>query len=250
MISRSLVLVLLSAIYAITTPNTITISAEQTRSLAVVTTPTNIKNLTGDISYSRNATFITTLGPRTSSEDLHRKLTNVDNEQQVSNTSIKDVRTDLSRDEHDHLESLKISKNSSGPIRLVETIPLKDHRSSSDQKEALESARTYSNQQQPKVYTNQFVIEVKGGEEEARRLAEKHGFVYLNHILGDFYHLEHRRLARRSLDTLDMNDLDVSIEQEPHVSKLSIVLNDSSPTSLLILVHSQLFSSLTCLRKS
>lgn len=76
-----------------------------------------------------------------------------------------------------------------------------------------------SSKNQPKsIFTNQFVIEVKGGEEEARRLAEKHGFIYLNHILGDFYHLEHRRLAKRSLDLMDMNGLDRSIEEEPQVS--------------------------------
>ena len=72
--------------------------------------------------------------------------------------------------------------------------------------------------QQKKIYTNQFVIKVEGGEGEARRLAEKHGFIYLNHILGDYYHLEHRRLAKRSLDSFDMTDLDTSIQDEPHVS--------------------------------
>jgi glucan-binding YG repeat protein len=73
-------------------------------------------------------------------------------------------------------------------------------------------------QQQQKTYTNQFVIKVEGGEKEARRIAEKHGFNYLNHILGDYYHLEHRRIAKRSLDLYDMDQLDTSIEEEPNVS--------------------------------
>jgi hypothetical protein len=74
--------------------------------------------------------------------------------------------------------------------------------------------------QEKKIYTNQFVIKVEGGENEARRLAEKHGFIYLNHILGDYYHLEHRRLAKRSANIFDMANLDTSIEEEPHVSIL------------------------------
>lgn len=67
------------------------------------------------------------------------------------------------------------------------------------------------------IYTNQFVIQVEGGEEEARKLASKHGFVYLNHILDDYYHLEHRRLSKRSL-SLDQDALNISIQDEPQVS--------------------------------
>lgn len=68
-----------------------------------------------------------------------------------------------------------------------------------------------------KIFTNQFVIEVAGGDEEARKLAAKHGFVYLNHILGDFYHLEHQRLSRRSTNELS-SSLEMSILDEPQVS--------------------------------
>lgn len=67
------------------------------------------------------------------------------------------------------------------------------------------------------VYTNQFVIQVKGGEIEARKLARKHGFVYLNHILGDYYHLEHQRLSKRSASARE-GALNISIEEEPQVS--------------------------------
>lgn len=71
------------------------------------------------------------------------------------------------------------------------------------------------NSKATRIYTNQFVIQVEGGEKEARKLAAKHGFVYLNHILDDFYHLEHRRLARRSTEREALN---VSIQNEPQVS--------------------------------
>lgn len=68
-----------------------------------------------------------------------------------------------------------------------------------------------------RVYTNQFVLQVRGGEGEARKVAERHGFVYLNHILADYYHLEHRRLAKRSLSATQ-DALNISIESEPQVS--------------------------------
>lgn len=71
-----------------------------------------------------------------------------------------------------------------------------------------------------RVYTNQFVIQVKGGEAEARKLASKHGFVYLNHILDDFYHLEHSRLAKRSLSATQGVLNTSSIQDEPEVSRL------------------------------
>lgn len=71
------------------------------------------------------------------------------------------------------------------------------------------------------IYTNQFVIQVEGGELEARKLALKHGFVYLNHILGDYYHLEHQRLSKRSTSATK-DALNISIEDEPQVSCLMI----------------------------
>ena len=69
-----------------------------------------------------------------------------------------------------------------------------------------------------KVYTNQFVIQVGGGELEARKLAEKHGFIFLNHIFADYYHLEHRRVAKRATSPHLDSELEISIEQEPQVS--------------------------------
>lgn len=86
--------------------------------------------------------------------------------------------------------------------------------STSDQEPTRISKQTARN---GPVYTNQFVIRVEGGEEEARKLAEKHGFIYLNHILGDYYHLEHERLSKRSLSA-SQDALDISIQDEPQVS--------------------------------
>lgn len=80
-----------------------------------------------------------------------------------------------------------------------------------------ESNKFASLKTQPPIYTNQFVIQVEGGEEEARKLALKYGFVYLNHILGDYYHLEHRRLSKRSLSP-SQDILNISIQDEPKVS--------------------------------
>lgn len=78
-----------------------------------------------------------------------------------------------------------------------------------------------SSADEARIYTNQFVIQVVGGEREARRLAKRHGFNYLNHVVGDYYHLEHRRLSKRSIEgspnaTLPGNI--ALIEDEPQVS--------------------------------
>lgn len=93
-----------------------------------------------------------------------------------------------------------------------------------------------SSKSQPPIYTNQFVIQVEGGKEEARKLALKYGFVYLNHILGDYYHLEHRRLSKRSLNP-SQDVLNISIQDEPQVS-VYIFFSRCSPT-----LFSLLFSS-------
>lgn len=49
------------------------------------------------------------------------------------------------------------------------------------------------------VFTNQFVVQVPEGSDAAKELAEKHGFRYLGQIFEDFYHLQHKRIAKRSL---------------------------------------------------
>lgn len=73
-------------------------------------------------------------------------------------------------------------------------------------------------QHQPKVYTNQFVLQIEGGPTEAREIASKHGFVYLDHIFGDYHHLQHRRIAKRSATSDSIAKMNISIEEEPQVS--------------------------------
>lgn len=69
-----------------------------------------------------------------------------------------------------------------------------------------------------RMYTNQFVIKVEGGPEQARKLAQKHGFAYLDQILGDYHHLEHRRLSKRA--ALERPFANLSLQDEPQVSCL------------------------------
>lgn len=50
-----------------------------------------------------------------------------------------------------------------------------------------------------KIYTNTWAVHINGGEPEANRIAEKHGFVNLGHVFGDIYHFRHHRVVKRSL---------------------------------------------------
>ncbi|XP_035668240.1 furin-like isoform X3 [Branchiostoma floridae] len=60
-------------------------------------------------------------------------------------------------------------------------------------------SRGTSGAEKPKLYSNQWAVDVVGGEEEARRLALSHGFTYKGKILNDVYLLEHRAVFKRSL---------------------------------------------------
>ncbi|XP_078313201.1 furin-like protease kpc-1 isoform X2 [Crassostrea virginica] len=48
-------------------------------------------------------------------------------------------------------------------------------------------------------YTNTWAIHIEGGEEVARTLARKHGFVYVDQIMPDYYAFQHRKVAKRSI---------------------------------------------------
>ncbi|XP_076465888.1 furin-like protease kpc-1 isoform X3 [Babylonia areolata] len=48
-------------------------------------------------------------------------------------------------------------------------------------------------------YTDYWAVQIEGGEEVARSIADKHGFVYKGQILQDYYHLQHRKVAKRSI---------------------------------------------------
>ncbi|XP_066296421.1 furin-like [Branchiostoma lanceolatum] len=48
------------------------------------------------------------------------------------------------------------------------------------------------------LYSNEWAVEVEGGQEEAIRLANKHGFTYGGKIFGDYHLLRHSHVSRRS----------------------------------------------------
>ncbi|XP_029953176.1 furin-1-like [Salarias fasciatus] len=52
-----------------------------------------------------------------------------------------------------------------------------------------------------KIYTNTWAVHIPGGQEEADRIAGKHGFINHGHVFGDYYHFRHRTVAKRSLST-------------------------------------------------
>ncbi|XP_078690622.1 furin-like isoform X4 [Branchiostoma floridae x Branchiostoma belcheri] len=54
-------------------------------------------------------------------------------------------------------------------------------------------------EEKPKLYSNQWAVEVVGGEAEARKLAQSHGFSYKGKILNGIYLFEHRAVFKRSL---------------------------------------------------
>ncbi|XP_011642625.1 furin-like protease 1, isoforms 1/1-X/2 isoform X1 [Pogonomyrmex barbatus] len=64
-----------------------------------------------------------------------------------------------------------------------------------------------------RAYTNQWAAHIDGGEEAARRVAEDYGFRYLGKINDDWFHMEHRSVAKRST--------------EPHLEVHQRLMNDS-----------------------
>ncbi|XP_033212963.1 furin-like protease 1 isoform X7 [Belonocnema kinseyi] len=49
-----------------------------------------------------------------------------------------------------------------------------------------------------RAYTNQWAAHIEGGQEVALKVAQDHGFRYLDKIIDDWYHLEHRLVMKRS----------------------------------------------------
>uniref|UniRef100_A0AAY4CEH5 Peptidase S8 pro-domain domain-containing protein n=1 Tax=Denticeps clupeoides TaxID=299321 RepID=A0AAY4CEH5_9TELE len=66
-----------------------------------------------------------------------------------------------------------------------------------------------------RVYTNTWAVHVTGGAAEAQRVAQKHGFVNLGHVFGDYYHFRHHRVVKRSLS--DHRGLHARLQGEPQV---------------------------------
>nr|XP_034325717.1 furin-like protease kpc-1 isoform X15 [Crassostrea gigas] len=48
-------------------------------------------------------------------------------------------------------------------------------------------------------YTNTWALHIEGGEAVARSLARKHGFIYVDQIMPDYYAFQHRKVAKRSI---------------------------------------------------
>ncbi|XP_018053520.1 PREDICTED: furin-like protease 1, isoforms 1/1-X/2 isoform X1 [Atta colombica] len=63
-----------------------------------------------------------------------------------------------------------------------------------------------------RAYTNQWAAHIDGGEKVARRVAEDYGFRYLGKINDDWFHMEHRSVAKRST--------------EPHLEMHQRLMND------------------------
>uniref|UniRef100_A0AAQ5YZE3 P/Homo B domain-containing protein n=1 Tax=Amphiprion ocellaris TaxID=80972 RepID=A0AAQ5YZE3_AMPOC len=67
-----------------------------------------------------------------------------------------------------------------------------------------------------KVYTNTWAVHIPGGQEEANRIASKHGFINHGHVFGDFYHFRHRAVVKRSLS--DHRGTQVRLQRDPKVT--------------------------------
>lgn len=63
------------------------------------------------------------------------------------------------------------------------------------------------------IFTDQFVLHIDGSPEDARELAEQHGFVYLGHIFDNYHHLKHSRVVKRSLKPFNSLPSDITAEE-------------------------------------
>ncbi|XP_057691909.1 furin (paired basic amino acid cleaving enzyme) b isoform X2 [Corythoichthys intestinalis] len=48
------------------------------------------------------------------------------------------------------------------------------------------------------VYTNTWAVQIKGGPEEADRIAKEHGFINHGNVFGDYYHFRHHAVEKRA----------------------------------------------------
>ncbi|XP_061173193.1 furin-like protease kpc-1 isoform X3 [Saccostrea echinata] len=67
-------------------------------------------------------------------------------------------------------------------------------------------------------YTNTWALYIEGGEAVARSLAQKHGFIYVDQIMPDYYAFQHRKVAKRSAIPSSYHHR--TIVQEPNVKWL------------------------------
>ncbi|KAL0114583.1 hypothetical protein PUN28_011706 [Cardiocondyla obscurior] len=99
---------------------------------------------------------------------------------------------------------------------------------------------------QARAYTNQWAAHVDGGEKAARRVAEDYGFRYLGKINDDWFHMEHRSVAKRSTEPhLEMhqrlmNDLRVRrAEQQRAKSRTKRDLIIKRPSNILTTLNDE-----------
>ncbi|XP_037611019.1 furin (paired basic amino acid cleaving enzyme) a [Sebastes umbrosus] len=67
-----------------------------------------------------------------------------------------------------------------------------------------------------KVYTHTWAVNIPGGQEEADRIANKHGFLNYGHVFGDYYHFRHRTVVKRSLS--GHRGTQVRLQSDPKVT--------------------------------
>ncbi|XP_035697750.1 proprotein convertase subtilisin/kexin type 5-like [Branchiostoma floridae] len=80
------------------------------------------------------------------------------------------------------------------------------------------------------LYSNEWAVQVEGGQEEAVRLADKHGFTYGGKIFGDYHLLRHSHVSRRS--TSDSHEKHYGLLKENSDAALStdVVDGDRDPS--------------------
>lgn len=65
-------------------------------------------------------------------------------------------------------------------------------------------------------YTDKWAVRIEGGIQAAKALAEKHGFTFLGEIMPDFYNIQHRKVAKRSIYASTSHQ--VALAAEPQVT--------------------------------
>lgn len=64
-------------------------------------------------------------------------------------------------------------------------------------------------------FTDQWAVHISGGDQVANAIAARHGFTNLGKIFGDYYHFQHRKVAKRSTEPgTDHSDL---LNNDPEV---------------------------------
>ncbi|EFX89786.1 hypothetical protein DAPPUDRAFT_126713 [Daphnia pulex] len=87
-------------------------------------------------------------------------------------------------------------------------------------------------------FTDQWAVHISGGDQVADAIAARHGFTNLGKIFGDYYHFQHRKVAKRSIEPgtvhseLLNNDPEVRWVKQQVVKKRVYNLNDPRWTQM------------------